>query len=351
MNDRAPFFPRRATQLNAFAALAFSFGILGHCAEALAANLPGRIAGQFEAAASGAATYTIPIQVASGLNGLGPAIALGYDSSSGDGHAGMRWSISGLSQVHRCPLTRALDGRVQGVGLGPEDRFCLDGEPLVLQSGTHGAAGAEYRRELHGFERVIAQGREGSGPAWFEVRRPDGLVYRYGNDADSRITAPGSGEVRAWALNEVEDRFQQRMGFSYAQDAVSGEHWPAEIRWTYAAAQSPDQARYRLVFSYEERPAEDRRSGYVAGSPWRSSQRLTSIDYEFREAAGFTRVHRYRLEYAAPTALGTQRSQLASITQCGPRDCLPPTTFAWDNGRAGWEDILFELSQPVVGAV
>ena len=57
---------------------------------------------------------------------------------------------------------------------------------------------------------------------YFEVTQPDGMTYRYGNDADSRIEAPGGTEVQNWALNEIEDKFQQHIGFAYTEDAVNG---------------------------------------------------------------------------------------------------------------------------------
>jgi RHS repeat-associated protein len=317
---------------------------------AAAATVAGRVAGEFAFAPSGAATYVIPIQVAAGMNGLKPSITLAYSSHAGDGLAGMGWTLAGFSEIRRCPLTRAVDGRTQGVRYTSQDRFCLDGEALVAVSGTYGAAGTQYRTEVHAYERVVSLGQQGSGPSWFEVRHPDGLIYRYGNDADSRVEAPGTAEVRAWALNEIEDRFQQRIGFTYSENASTGEHRPTEIRWTYGAAETPQQARYRLVFNYGSRPAEDVRSGFLWGSPWLVSQRLTAIDYEFNATGSFSRVHRYALGYATPGSSGTGRSQLASITQCGPRDCLPPTTLQWDDGVAGWGPWV-NLYQPVERSV
>lgn len=315
------------------------------------ATAVGRIAGEFAVSPSGAATYTIPIQVAAGMNDMKPEVALGYSSHAGDGLAGMGWNLSGFSEIRRCPLTRALDGRVQGVRFSTQDRFCLDGQPLVLVSGVYGKSGAEYRTEIHHHERIFSQGQQGTGPAWFEVRYPNGLVYRYGNDADSRIEAPGTSEVRTWALNEVEDRFQQRIGFTYTEDSSNGEYRPAEIRWTYGPGETMQQARYRLAFGYGERPAEDIRRGYLWGSPWRTSRRLTTIDYEFNYEGSFQRVHRYTLRYATAPAGATGRSQLAGITQCGPSDCLPETSVDWDDGVAGWDSAHFLLSQPVSGSL
>ena len=58
---------------------------------------------------------------------------------------------------------------------------------------------------------------------------------------------------------------------------------------------------------------------------------MSAIDYEYNAGTGFSRVHRYSLSYAAPHGERAGRAAgLRSITQCGPRDCLPATTFDWD---------------------
>lgn len=296
---------------------------------AQAGTVVGRIGGSFGVTPTGTAAYTMPIQVAAGMGGLRPDVALVYGSHGGDGPAGPGWALTGFPRIARCPRTLAVDGAVQGVRFTNQDRFCLEGQPLVLIKGTWGAAGAEYRSEVHGYERIFSWGRQGSGPAWFELRRPDGLVERYGNDDDSRVEVPGGSEVVAWALNEIEDRFQQRVGFAYVEDNARGEHYPAEVRWTYGASQGPEAARLRLALRWAKRPVDEVRDGYLWGVPWQVSVRLEAIDYEADRGAGLELVHRYALAYTGASAGGTSRSRLASITQCGPRDCLPPTTFDW----------------------
>ena len=132
--------------------------------QARAATAVGRVSGTFDTTPTGAATYSIPIPVAAGMNGLRPDIALAYNSQGGEGYAGAGWTLAGVSEITRCPLSRAVDGRVQGVRFTSADRFCLDGHPLILLSGIYGSAGAQYRTEIHGFERVIVLRPAGQRP-------------------------------------------------------------------------------------------------------------------------------------------------------------------------------------------
>jgi hypothetical protein len=51
--------------------------------------------------AQGAFTYTIPIQLPSGIKGVQPNIALVYSSQSKNGIAGVGWSLSGIPTIER----------------------------------------------------------------------------------------------------------------------------------------------------------------------------------------------------------------------------------------------------------
>ena len=303
-----------------------------HIANAVAV---GRIAAGFGVDAAGAATYAVPITVAAGRGGLRPDISLRYSSHDGDGLAGMGFTIGGLSRISPCPQSIAVDGRTQGIRFAAGDRYCLDGQPLVLISGSYGAEGAEYRTEINNLQRVISRGRQGSGPAYFEVQHPDGLTWLYGNDADSRIEAVGTvGEIREWAVNRISDKFGNQIAFTWLDDQVTGESLPAEIRWTGDA--SGAGARFRLVFVWEARPADDQRQVHRWGASWQRLQRLQAVRYEYDNGSGFGLVHRYSLSYATPASYGTHRSQLAGIQQCGPTDCLPATSFGWQTGTRGY---------------
>jgi len=316
------------------------------CSSATAATAVGRIAAEFGVNPTGAATYVMPVSVAAGRGGLRPNIGLRYGSQDGDGLAGIGFTITGLSRVARCPLTIAVDGRVQGVRFNGGDRYCLDGQPLVLVAGSYGADGAEYRTEIDELKRVFSRGRQGSGPASFEVRHPDGLTWHYGNDADSRLEAPGtSGEVREWAINQIRDKFANQVNWTWLENQGTGEALPGEIRWTADASGAGD--RFRLVFRYEARPVDDQVQVHRWGARWQRLQRLSAIRYEFDGGTGFGLVHRYTLSYAAGGSTG--RSKLASIEQCGPTDCLPPTVFAWQAGVTGFDTAIAGPTDTLAG--
>jgi hypothetical protein len=126
--------------------------------------------GSFRVTETGAAEYRIPIRVPPGIAGMEPKLALAYNSQGGNGLLGVGWNVEGLSAITRCPQTLAQDGVRRLVNYDWNDRYCLDGQRLVLISPPplfYGADGAEYRTERESFSKVISYGSAGNGPAWF----------------------------------------------------------------------------------------------------------------------------------------------------------------------------------------
>ena len=67
--------------------------------------LVGATNGSFNVNPMGGATYSIPLEVLPGVNGLAPSLSLVYSSNSGPGIAGYGWQIEGLSALSRGPKT------------------------------------------------------------------------------------------------------------------------------------------------------------------------------------------------------------------------------------------------------
>ncbi len=154
----------------------------------------------------GAATYSIPIAVPPGTAGMAPSLSLNYSSQSGNGIIGFGWSLGGLPAVTRCPQTMAQDNAHVGVNYNSSDRFCLDGQRLlVINGGTYGADLSEYRTETESFSRVIAHTTAGNLPDWFEVHTKSGQIIELGHSTDSRILAQATSVARVWAASKISD--------------------------------------------------------------------------------------------------------------------------------------------------
>ncbi len=275
---------------------------------------PGSTPGEFSVSPSGAATYTIPLQVPPGVAGMAPRLALVYSSQGGNGMLGMGWGLSGLSAITRCPQTRAQDGNMSGVNFDMNDRFCLDGQRLVVVSGNYGAAGSEYRTELDSFSKIIANGQTGNGPASFTVKTKSGLTMEYGTTTDSFIEATGKPTARVWAQSKVSDVKGNFYTVSYNE--TQGAYYPVSINYSGNS----------VAFNYETRP--DTQTVYEAGSSITQSLRMVKV----KTIAASMPIKEYRLDYVPLVGFVTS-SRPSSLTECnsGGVTCMQSLDFSWQD--------------------
>ena len=297
-------------------ALAIAFLITVFCELVVPAHaqttVAGTTAGQFSVSETGAATYRIPIQVPPGIAGMEPRLELVYNSQGGNGLLGMGWNLSGLSSIGRCVRTMAQDGVRGGVNYDANDRFCMDGQRLILVSGTYGAAASEYRTEIESFSKITAYGTAGNGPAYFIVKTKAGQTIEYGNTADSRVEAEGKTTAQTWATNRISDVKGNAMTFAYNEDSVNGEFGLASVSY----------AGNSVVLTYETR--SDVQTGYRAGSKTVLSKRLKEV----KTLIGANVVQRMTAAFGLSAT--TQRSLLTSIQVCDPlNNCLPSLQFSY----------------------
>jgi RHS repeat-associated protein len=172
----------------------------------------GRTAATLDVSASGGATFSVPITLPPGLGNTVPQLALAYNSQGGLGTAGYGWNISGLSAISRIPSTTFHDGQISGVDFNEHDRFALDGQRLILKSGTYGGDGAEYQTENYSNTRIISRGVSpygaSYGPQSFEVYFPDGSKAYYGFTTNSRTQSD-------YALTYTESPIGARINYTY----------------------------------------------------------------------------------------------------------------------------------------
>lgn len=328
----------------------------------------GAIAGQ-AGVSGGAASYSIAIDVPPGRGGMQPQLALNYSSRTGNGVAGLGWSLSGLSSIHRCPRTMDQDGVSVPVLMGAADALCLDGQRLVAMTGSvaYGNAGATYRTEIDGMVRVTQFGGGLAGnAACFRVEQKSGRIAHYGavtsggscadSGRNSRVVPAGTSATLTWLIDQVNDRVGNNMVFQY-QNFGSGETLLKQVQYTGKDSLPGTRS---VVLQYEARPAgsNDISSSYLAGGLTLQTQRLQEIrtcapqQYGLPRgcAAGQEQVRSYALDYSNAIAdeisisLHSARSLLHSITECAFGDgepqllpalastepaCKQPTTFSW----------------------
>ncbi|MBN8486818.1 MAG: VCBS repeat-containing protein, partial [Burkholderiales bacterium] len=298
-------------------------------------NLVGAVAGSLAARlgvnAKGAATFSTALALPPGTAGMTPSVGLAYDSHGPEGGLGRGWSITGLSSITRCGTTLATDGVRRAVTLGTDDEFCLDGQRLMLVSGTrHGTA--TYRTETDHFAwvRSTAGADTANGPQSWEVRTRDGLIHTYGTTTDSRVEASGSTVVLTWVLARTKDRRGNYIDYLYDENNSTGEHSIRQIRYTGNAGASPVLVPYHAVnFIYESRV--DPWRGWIRGSQVQRRQRLASIQAVLNtnaQGGGGSLAREWRISYTPSPTSG--RSLVSAVSDCaGDGTCLPDTTFAW----------------------
>jgi hypothetical protein len=118
-----------------------------------------------EAGPDGSFSYTYPIRIPQGVNGIQPDISLVYNSNGGNGMLGMGWSLSGLPVIAR-------DGSY-GIDFDTDDHYVFSGQRLIYSDPSHYYA---------------AKGDSGDG--YFHTER-ESFIRIAAYDASHTITGPG----------------------------------------------------------------------------------------------------------------------------------------------------------------
>jgi RHS repeat-associated protein len=331
----------------------------------VASDAVGFTTGEFRVDESGAATYSVPISVFPGRAGVQPSIAINYSSQGGDGPLGRGWSISGTSAISRCRQTVEHGDELSlgspAIAFDESDRFCLDGQRLLLIDGTYGGNGAVYRTEIDSFAQIRSYDTDGvNGPNFFVVQRKDGSTAWYG-DRISRTTAltfidetfqqvnradaylqkndgtgvnvPAESEpALTWAMTRSMDSKGNFVDFEYDENPVIGEQVLRFIRYTghtrLAGLTYLERAPFQSVeFNYS--PLANPSHAFHRGMLARMTQQLDSITATTTDSA--TAARRYELSYRV-SASGTAQRLLESVKECAGIDgshCRAPTMFTW----------------------
>ncbi|WP_171037351.1 SpvB/TcaC N-terminal domain-containing protein [Pseudoalteromonas phenolica] len=288
-------------------------------------NNIGTIKGQ-AGVSGGAASYHIPIDLPPGRAGIQPNVSLNYSSRSGNGIAGVGWSLSAGQSITRCPATFAQDRFTQNPQYNGNDKLCLNGQRLVIaDGGTYGASGAIYRTEIDSFVRVTQSGGINDEETSFTVEYKNGRTAVFGETAASRVVHDGKTEAYSWLIEYEYDATEQNyINYNYT-DYGEGERLLTSINYT--ADSSSTSGQQSVVFDYQNK--DEVRSGYVAGGYYELTQRLHRVVTQYTDGETTNDVNTYTLSYQQSAA--TSRDLLKSIEQCMGDHCFPATEFSWQH--------------------
>lgn len=135
-----------------------------------------KLSGSATVSSTGAAVYSVAIEVPKGVGELMPSVSISYNSQSGNGLAGFGCNITGLSCITRGKKNIAHDNTVQGLSYGNSCALYLDGKRLLLKSGTEGTDGCVYTPEGEPLTEVTLHYSLSTTYCWFEVDTNDGMV-------------------------------------------------------------------------------------------------------------------------------------------------------------------------------
>lgn len=287
------------------------------------ANLAGKMDAKASVSASGAATYVIPLKVPQGSGGHTPQLALNYSSQGGNGLVGQGWGVSGLSAIKKCFRTLAQDNLAANTGV--KDRFCLDGQRLVVDAGySYGDTGAVYRTEIDSFRKVTAYGTNGGTPDYFLVESKDGKTAKY--------VLTGS---EFYLLKEVTDSSgNNSIRYAYIENDNYG-YRIDKIEYAFGIGSS---ANATIDFIYEGRP-DSIPSDLVVGNN-DLKKRLSRIEVSNNNSE-FRTYHVNYLKRLA-SAVGVPVSRVSSIQECVGSACLPAATFKWNiSDKPGFNPVAY----------
>lgn len=293
-------------------------------------SLPvGHTPGAYGVSGSGAATYSIPIQLPPGTNNMVPSLSISYNSQSGNGVLGKGWTIGGLSSITRVPQTLYHDGIVDGVSMTEEDRYALDGNRLILTSGSQGTSGSEYGTELETFSKITSYGSlNGMGPKWFVVLTKDGETIEFGNSDldggnDAWLLSEDGGAI-AYFVNKISDQHGNYVEYDYVHD----NHQSRISQILYTGNSNMGLEPYNVIqFHYQDR--SDKNEVFVAGSSIKVDVLLRKISV----TADGSYYKSYEFDYGEDLY-----SFLKSVTEYGANgEQLNPTIFKYGDVSRDFE--------------
>lgn len=185
-------------------------------------GIVGALKGDFNVTPSGSASYSIPIEVPSGVAGMTPTLAFSYNSSSSFGLMGPGWDLSGLSMVASGAPTVYHDGvtspSVNGVEDINEKYLYLDGARLIEVDAYKGGVGDDgskedytyYKKEIDDYCKIY---KNNFGCVYSHTK--SGLKYTYCDSQFNKYISSTYSFILNRYVSTISDKFGNKIDFIY----------------------------------------------------------------------------------------------------------------------------------------
>ena len=279
----------------------------------------GVIPGEIDVSPMGAATYTIPIEVVPGTQGMQPNLSIVYNSMNGMGLLGMKWGLAGISAITRCGQTLYFDSNITSIQFNTSDQYSLDGNRLI-QIGSQ--LQLQFATEVENFMRIFPYNNTYDH---FKAYADDGSIIEYGNTSgntsNSKQKMGTTNNVLTWMVNKITDANGNTMTFQYGNSST-GEIWITKIMY--------NNNNSVVEFAYTPLPIPDmlgRNTSYVKGYAIEQSKLLQTITVKHNN----TTVREYQFKYMHETNEGERATHLKEVILYGENhtDQLNVTNIIW----------------------
>ncbi len=293
---------------------------------------------------SGGVTYTIPIEVPAGVNGMQPNVSLVYNSQGGMSNFGWGWNLSALSMITRSGRSNYYNDVNSPVSYtNTLDAFVLNGQRMfVTSAGTNGANGTVYGTENEQFNKIVSfGGSETTGPIWFQVTLRNGTKMEYGNATNSKLLTDNGSSTMVWLLNRITDINGNYQDFKYAVNNTDRNFALTEISYTGNTAKGVTP-QDKIQFAYTVNPTWQNQVSYISGASVITPFLLNTIKVIHSDDIGTT-IKTYTCSYSV---LNNQYF-LSSFTETAYNGTsLNPLTFSYGSNLTA-SDV--NISSPYTG--
>lgn len=280
--------------------------------------------GELQISNSGTAVYNLPIANPPSIKNVAPVINLTYSSGVRGGIAGQGWSINSISSISRIATRRDIDGFVDGVDFDDNDKLALDGQRLLLKTGTYWASGSTYETEYKSNAKIeyVIQGNM----TFFIVTNPDGSRSWYGSTGSG--TYQNATSANAWYIVRYKDVNDNIIEYNYANVVYNNTNqlYIDNIKFSgnaTAGIATQDQIKFNYVSA--KRIERD----FIKGGAVYASQILDNIEV----SANNTSFRKYKLEQEVDVVSGYQR--VKSIQESNAQGELSnPVVFTYNTTQA-----------------